>query len=358
MQAVGIEPGFWKGRRVFLTGHTGFIGGWVSLWLQRLGADLTGYALDPPTRPSLFEAAAVGDPMRSIIGDIRDIPHLSAAIRDCDPEVVIHLAAQPLVREAYDNPIDTLAVNVMGTANLLQAMRGLEYLKSAVIMTTDKVYENVEWDHGYREDDRLGGREPYGVSKACAELVTDAFRASYFADKSAPMMATVRAGNVIGGGDWAADRLLPDAMRAFAAEKPLFIRNPASVRPWQHVLDPAAGILMLAERLADGDPSAAQGWNFGPPEEDTLPVSEIADEATRLWGKSAHWKTEGTSTGPYEAKLLSLNSGLARTRLGWRRRWSVKRALAASVEWYKAELAGNDMREFSMQQIAAYQGAN
>ncbi len=360
MQTDGIARSFWNGRRVFVTGHTGFLGGWLCAWLNALGAETAGFALAPPTRPSFFESAGIGDVVHSVIGDIRDAPALTREVCRFDPEIVIHLAAQPLVRRAHADPIETFSTNVMGTANLLQALRDAPSVTAAVIMTTDKVYENQEWLWGYREEDRLGGREPYGCSKACAEHVVDAFRMSYFADaRPRTGIATVRAGNVIGGGDWAEDRLVPDSIRAFNAGETLHIRNPDAIRPWQHVLDPINGILMLAERLS-ADPDDWQGaWNLGPAEGDFHPVSEVADAMVRLWGDGARW-TGGAGNGgaPYEARLLTLNPSKAAIKLGWRRRWPFERALAATVEWYKAHAAGANLHDLSWRQIAAFEGAN
>lgn len=364
MQAVGIDPGFWRDRRVLVTGHTGFMGGWLCLWLTRLGARVAGYSLAPPTRPNLFEALDLADDMDSLIADIRDAERVNAALSEFDPEIVVHLAAQPLVGEARRRPVDTYAINVMGTVNLLQAMRNAPALRAAVIVTTDKVYDNREWPWGYRETDRIGGREAYGSSKACAELVVQAFRSSYFApqtDRDGPAVgiATARAGNIIGGGDWAADRLVPDAVRAFAANKTLILRNPEALRPWQHVLDPVRGYLMLAERLHEAADLWHGPWNFGPAEGDTCAVSTVADEMARMWGRGAAWSAEqAAGAKPYEARLLSLNSAKAAGALNWAPRWNIARAVAASVEWYKAHLAENDMREISFQQIDAMQGAN
>lgn len=354
-QAIGVNPEFWRGRRVFVTGHSGFFGGWLCLWLSKLGADVTGFSLAPPTRPSLFEAIGLGNDLWSITGDVRKSNMLSAAMRECDPEFVFHLAAQPLVRQAHAAPVDTFSTNVMGTVNVLQAMRCCENIAAAIVFTTDKVYENLETGANFAEDDRLGGLEPYSASKACAELVTNAYRHSYF--RNATPIATVRAGNIIGGGDWSADRLLPDAVRAFAADKALRIRNPFAVRPWQHALDPARGLLMLAERLVK-DPEAPLAMNFGPPDESAVPVGQLVDKLTGLWGNGAAWISEADENAPYEAQLLNLDSSLARDVLGWSTSWSLDRALKATIEWYQAFLARKDVRELSLSQIAAMEGAN
>ncbi len=364
MQAVGIDPDFWRGRRVFVTGHTGFMGGWLCLWLNRLGARVAGYSLAPPTRPSIFETLKLAGDMESITADVRDLERLSAAIGDFNPEVVMHLAAQPLVGRARERPVDTFETNVMGTVNLMQAMRSAGTLRAALIITTDKVYDNREWPWGYRETDGLGGGEPYGSSKACAELVVEAFKHSYFAPQpgsaETPVgIATVRAGNIVGGGDWAGNRLIPDAVRAFAAKRPLVLRNPDALRPWQHVLDPLRGYLALAERLFEAPGDWQGAWNFGPSEADACTVSAVADEMVRLWGNGASWAEEMSEEGkPYEAKLLSLNSSKAGAALKWAPVWDIGRTLAATLDWYKAHLAQNDMRAFSFQQIAVMEGTN
>ncbi len=350
-----MTPEFWRGRRVFVTGHSGFFGGWLCLWLSRLGAEVTGFSLAPPTRPNLFEAIGLGEDIWSITGDIRKSNVLSAAMRESDPSLVIHLAAQPLVRLAHDAPVDTFSTNVMGTVNVLQAMRGCDNVEAAIVFTTDKVYENLETGAAYQEDDRLGGREPYGASKACAEFVTQAYRASYF--DNGPMVATVRAGNIIGGGDWAADRLIPDAVRAFAAGKALHIRNPHAIRPWQHALDPARGLLVLAEKLVAGADTPL-ALNLGPSNEAASTVGSIADAMVRMWGNGAAWTTESAADAPYEARLLNLDSTLARDCIGWAPAWSLDRALKATVEWYQAFLARKDMRALSLSQISAMEGAN
>lgn len=356
MQTVGIDPAHWRGRRVFVTGHTGFFGGWLSLWLARLGAEVTGYALAPPTEPNFFDSVGLGGLVRSVVADIRDGERLGAEISAFAPQTVFHLAAQPLVRQARAAPVETFAVNVMGTVNLLDALRHGPALEAAIVVTTDKVYDNVEWHWGYRENDALGAREPYGGSKACAELVTDAYRRCYL-DRAG--VATIRAGNIIGGGDWAEDRLIPDAMRAFSQAEPLHIRNPDAVRPWQHVLDPGCGILALAERVAAAPEEWSGAWNFGPPETDSRAVSDVVTSLAALWGDDAQWAaTPRRDCAPYEARLLTVNSMKALASLGWRPRWSLERTLAATVEWYRAHIHGDDMHKMSMAQIAAYEGAN
>jgi len=361
MPSNRIDPGFWKGRRVFVTGHTGFMGGWLCLWLSRLGADISGYALSPPTEPSLFAATALGERMGSVIADIRDLERLTTAMNDFAPEIVLHLAAQPLVGTAHREPVETFDTNVMGTVHVLQAIRTTPSVTGALIVTTDKVYENQEWAWGYRESDPLGGHEPYGASKACAELAVNAFRQSYFSDGRGIGVATIRAGNIIGGGDWALNRLIPDAVRAFSAGNPLILRHPGATRPWQHVLDPLRGYLMLAQRLTEDPGHWAGPWNFGPAEDDAVPVSVIAEELTRLWGEGARWRCDEPppiADSAKESQQLVLSSSQAMKRLDWRPVWRIHRALSASVEWYKAHLAQRDMYGFSMQQISLVEGSN
>ncbi len=351
MPAVGVTGAFWRGRRVFVTGHTGFMGGWLCTWLARMGAEVHGYALPAPTQPSFYESVGLCGAVRSTIADVRDLERLCTALRQSQADIVFHLAAQPLVRQAYANPVETYAVNVMGTVHLLEAMRRAGTAQAAVIVTTDKVYENQEWPWGYREADALGGREPYGNSKACAELAVDAYRRSFFADGDAPGIATVRAGNIIGGGDWAVDRLVPDAIRAFSAGKPLEIRHPHAVRPWQHVLDPVRGFLMLAERLAEAPKTFSSAWNFGPPEDDARAVGWIADRVAHHWGTGVAWHST-PSTGPHEARLLMLNSAKAKTELGWTCRWDADTAIRHTVEWYRLFYDAGDVRELTDRQIA------
>jgi CDP-glucose 4,6-dehydratase len=345
-----------------VTGHTGFLGGWLGLWLIRLGATVTGYARAPSTTPNLFETVCLEDDLDSIIGDVREPETLAAAVQRSRPEVVFHLAAQPIVRHAFADPVETYETNVLGTVYLLEALRGAPTPRAIVAVTTDKVYENREWMWGYRENDRLGGREPYGTSKACAELVADAYRCSYFANTNGTPetaragLATARAGNIIGGGDWAPDRLLPDAIRAFGEARALAIRNPRATRPWQHVLEPVRGLLMLAERLFDAPPEWDGAWNFGPRPADVRPVAWVADEIARLWGDSACWQATG-GDHPYEAGLLAVDSSKAQAVLGWSPVWPVEKALSHSVEWYRAHRSNADMRALSLAQIEAFEGA-
>lgn len=351
-----MTPRFWQGKRVLVTGHTGFKGSWLSLWLHRMGAQVQGYSLDVPTRPSLFEAARVAEAVRHQTADVRDAAALLETMRAFAPEVVFHLAAQSLVRPSYENPVETYATNVMGTVHVLEAVRSAPSARAVVIVTSDKCYENLELARGYAETDRMGGRDPYSNSKGCAELVTAAYRSSFFdpARQGAHRagVASARAGNVIGGGDWSRDRLVPDVYRAVAANAPVRIRNPKAVRPWQHVLEPVAGYLLLAERLWEG-PQAAQGWNFGPPDEDARPVAEVMDRLRQLW-EGMRWELD-RGAHPHEAMLLRLDCAKARRELGWKPRLRLDDALAWTVEWYKAFLNGGDMRRVSAEQIARYQ---
>jgi CDP-glucose 4,6-dehydratase len=354
---MSLDRSFWKGRKVFVTGHTGFKGGWLSLWLDLLGAEMTGYALDPPTQPNLFEQARVGKAVRSIQGDIRDLSRLKNAIFECTPEIVIHMAAQTVVRRGYEDPIETYSSNVMGTVNLLEAIRQLKRPCAVVNVTSDKCYENREWTWGYRENEPMGGRDPYSNSKGCAELVTSAYRESYFSPESFShhgiAVASARAGNAIGGGDWTSDQLIPDLMRAFLAGRSCLIRNPASYRPWQFVLEPLRGYLMLAERLLQDGPRFACAWNFGPIDSDAKPVSWIADELVRSWGE-ASW-TQDQASHPHEAHALKLDASRARTLLGWSPALTLKPALKWIVEWYRAFQSGADMLLITRNQIEKYQ---
>jgi CDP-glucose 4,6-dehydratase len=349
---VGVTKEFWNGRRVFLTGHTGFKGSWLLLMLKELGAEVTGFALPPPTSPSLFDLLGLENTCRHMIGDIRDLSALDSAIVEARPEVVIHMAAQPLVRASYDQPVETYATNVMGTVHVLDACRRAPEVKSIVVVTTDKCYENLGWTWGYRENDRLGGADPYSNSKAACELVVDSYRRSFFAAGAA--VGSARAGNVIGGGDFAVDRLLPDAAKAFMAGEPLSIRNPLSVRPWQHVIEPLSGYLLLAERLYE-DRSFADGWNFGPRTEESATVREVAECFAGIWGGGARWEQD-PSEHPHEASTLKLDSTKARLQLGWSPRLTVDQAVRLTADWYLAFQAGDDMRGFTERQIAAYLG--
>lgn len=348
----------WSGRRVLVTGHTGFKGSWLSLWLQKLGSNLCGIALEPPTKVNLFHDAKVERGMRSAIGDIRNISLLKETFADHRPEIVFHLAAQPLVRSSYEDPLGTYSTNVMGTANVLEAARNTDSVRAVVVITTDKCYENREWDWPYRETDRLGGYDPYSNSKACAELVVSAYRNSFFNprqyERHGVAIASVRAGNVIGGGDWAEDRLVPDIIRAFMDERPVRIRNPRSIRPWQHVLDPLQGYLTVAESLCEDGAASGEAWNFGPDQSDAQPVEWIVRKLTELWGMGAQWKQE-EGVQPHEAQNLKLDWSKAAARLGWRPELRLKDALAMTVAWYQAKLQGRDMHEFTSAQIEGYE---
>jgi CDP-glucose 4,6-dehydratase len=344
---------FWLNKKVFITGHTGFKGSWLSLWLQELGADVTGYALPPPTNPSLFELASVNKGMRSLEGDIRDFASLDRALKSATPEVVLHLAAQPLVRESYRSPLETYATNVMGTAHLLEAIRTTPSVRSTVIVTTDKCYENREWAWGYRENEAMGGHDPYSSSKGCVELVTSAYRKSFFGASDSARIASARAGNVIGGGDFAADRLIPDIVRAITENKTLEIRNPESTRPWQHVLEPLSGYLKLAEVLfADDGARYADGWNFGPLDKDAWSVRDVVNEfLSRGAFKGMPMKMNQEPSGPHEATWLKLDISKAKHFLGWEPRLQLKEGLAWTAEWYEAWRKKADMRAMTLAQI-------
>ena len=354
-----MNPSGWHDRPVLVTGHTGFKGSWLTLWLHRLGARVHGYALGPPTEPSLFEATAVASLLAADVrADLADLIRLNAAFREAQPEVVFHLAAQPLVREGYRDPLGTLASNVIGTAHLLEAVRATPSVRAVVLITTDKVYENREWEYPYREIDPLGGHDPYSASKAAAEIVAASYRSSFFGNDAGhpARVATARAGNVIGGGDWAADRLVPDCLRAFAAGEAVRLRYPAAVRPWQHVLEPLAGYLLLAEQLLGIDGARfARAWNFGPDVHGDAGVGEVAAVTARCWGKDARVEHLPSPENPHEAGLLRLDSSRARSELGWRPRWSMQRALNQTVAWHRAWLRGADMAACSLGQIQDYE---
>jgi CDP-glucose 4,6-dehydratase len=348
-----MSPGFWHGKRVFVTGHTGFKGSWLCLWLNAMRAEVYGFALEPPTDPSLFAVARVDEAIVDHrLGDIRNSAALTAALVAAKPEIVFHLAAQSLVRDSYQQPVDTYATNVMGTVNLLEALRTTPSVHTVVNVTTDKCYQNNEWPWGYRESESLGGKDPYSSSKACSELVTAAYRASFLQSQGVAV-ASARAGNVIGGGDWARDRLLPDFLRALDAGEILKIRSPEATRPWQHVLEPLAGYLSLAEHLAEQPDAFAEAWNFGPAEDDTRPVRWIVERlVARMPG--AHWTTD-EAPQPHEAGALRLDSSKARSRLGWQPRWSLDTALDKTLDWHVARREGTDMQDFSLAQIDSYQ---
>jgi len=353
VKKIKVDPHFWSGKRVFLTGHTGFKGGWLSLWLSSMGAKVTGYALDSCTNPNLYGALGADKLVHcSHIADIRDLSKLQKAMTAAQPELVIHMAAQPLVRYSYANPVETYATNVMGTVNVLESMRKTDSVRAAVVVTTDKCYENKEWVWGYRENDPMGGHDPYSSSKGCAELVTAAYQKSFFTNSS-PHIASARAGNVIGGGDWSEDRLLPDAIRAFEASQSLMIRNPMATRPWQHVLEPLSGYLLLAQALYEKGSSFSGAWNFGPSDEDNRTVKEVIDLLISKWGSGPAWEVEN-SQQLHEANLLKLDCSKAYAQLNWAPRWGLELAISKIVEWQKAFQAKKDMREFSLTQINEY----
>ncbi|MDE9550837.1 CDP-glucose 4,6-dehydratase [Xenorhabdus bovienii] len=355
-----IDANFWSRKRVFLTGHTGFKGGWLSLWLEEMGATVRGYSLPAPTEPSLFETASVYKGLLSEEGDIRDFFHLREAIADFKPEIVFHMAAQPLVRFSYDNPVETYSTNVMGTVYLLESIKQVGGVKVVVNITSDKCYENREWAWGYRENEAMGGYDPYSNSKGCAELVASAYRSSFFNPKDyvhhGVALASVRAGNVIGGGDWAKDRLIPDILRSFQTNEPVVIRNPHSIRPWQHVLEPLSGYLLLAQHLYKNGCAFAEGWNFGPNDNDAKPVQFIVETMVQLWGESATWQLDGTEH-PHEAHYLKLDCSKAKMRMDWHPRWNLVNTLERIVNWHKTWLAGEDMHETSLREIRDYMAA-
>ena len=358
VEGLGVNPAFWAGKRILLTGHTGFKGSWLSLWLQSMGAQVTGYALAPPTTPSLFDAAHVMQGMTSVLGDVRDLSAVQRAFTQHRPQIVIHMAAQSLVRHSYQDPVTTYGTNVMGTVHVLEAIRTTGGVKAVVNVTTDKCYENREWVWGYRENDSLGGHDPYSNSKGCAELVSAGYRSSYFnVDTHAQhgvSLATARAGNVIGGGDWAPDRLIPDLLAAFEQDKPATIRNPNAVRPWQHVLEPLRGYLTLAERLYVNGPAYAQAWNFGPRDDDAKTVGWIARQMAGLWGEGAQCQTDAGSH-PHEAAHLKLDISKARSQLDWQPALSLTDALKLTIEWARQRQQGRDIQHLTLAQIQTYQ---
>lgn len=345
-----IDAAFWRGRPVFLTGHTGFKGAWLSLLLSRVGAEVHGFGLAPEHDNGLFRVAEIEALTRHEIGDIRDLDALRSAMTRARASIVIHMAAQSLVRRSYVEPVETYATNVMGTVNVLEALRTTPGVEAAIIVTSDKCYENTGTSRPYTEEDRFGGHDPYSNSKGCAELVTDAYRRSFFSAPAACPVASARAGNVIGGGDWAQDRLVPDVMRAFMKGRPLVIRNPHSIRPWQHALDPLVGYLTLAQRLAAEGTRYAQGWNFGPDAESEVPVEVLVAQLASLWGGGARWHEAG-GEHPHEAAILRLDCKKAKTGLGWRPVLGLDGALRYTVEWYTAYRDGGDMRVVTGRQI-------
>lgn len=354
-----VDPFFWRGKNVFLTGHTGFKGGWLALWLSSMGAKVTGYALAPNTRPNLFEVAQVQALLdNSHIADIRDLTSLQKAMSQAQPEIVIHMAAQPLVRYSYSNPVETYATNVMGTVHVLESIRNLKSVRAAVVVTTDKCYENKEWPWGYREDEPMGGYDPYSNSKGCAELVASAYRQSYFPPDQYNLhgvgIASARAGNVIGGGDWSVDRLIPDAIKAFEAHQPLMIRNPLATRPWQHVLEPLSGYLVLAQALYREGANFDGAWNFGPKDDDARSVQEVVNLLIENWHSPASWRQD-VAAQPHEAHSLKLDCSKARQYLGWVPKWNLEQAVEKIGLWQEAYQQRGNMQEFSFQQISTYQ---
>ena len=352
-----INKEFWRNKRVLITGHTGFKGSWLSLILHNLGSDVHGYALEPPTDPSLFKEAGISNLVSSNIGDIRNFDNLLRVVGSVSPEIVIHMAAQPLVRVSYENPVDTYSINVMGTVNLLEASRLTPGIKAIVNITSDKCYENREWHWGYRENEPMGGYDPYSNSKGCSELVTAAYRNSFFNPKQysshGVALASARAGNVIGGGDWAEDRLIPDFIRAISRGQEVRIRSPYSIRPWQHVLEPLTGYLMLAERLYIEGPGFAEAWNFGPDDRDTKNVEWIAKKFFDIWGEGVNYCID-KNPHPHEANYLKLDCYKAKSELGWFPKWNILTALESIVTWHKEYLKGSKVREITEKQISAY----
>ena len=352
-----IDRQFWRGKSIFLTGHTGFKGGWLSTWLLEMESNVYGYALAPNTTPSFYELTRLDDRLHSTIGDVRDLERLRRCVEDAKPEILFHLAAQPLVRRSYAQPLETFTINVIGTANVLEVARHVPSIKAIVVVTTDKCYAEAASSNGYRETDRIGGRDPYSASKACAELVAQSYRHSYYENGAAPVaMATARAGNVIGGGDWSEDRIVADAVRAFSSGHPLRVRNPSSVRPWQHVMEPLAGYLMLAERLYRDGSDFAGAWNFGPSDMEKVSVSRLADCLTRAWGDDARWEPQLSEGQVREANVLRLDSSKARQHLAWRSRLSFDDSVRLAIEWYRRALSPSraNMYRETCTQIRAY----
>ncbi len=348
---------FWNGKKVLITGHTGFKGSWLAFWLNSLGAEVGGYALAPEDSPNLFENLDLANQIDSTIGDVCDLPHFEKTLQTFQPQIVFHLAAQSLVRRSYRQPIETYQTNVIGTVNILDAIRRADFVKSVVVITTDKVYENNEWHWAYRENERLGGFDPYSNSKACAELAVAAYRNSFFAEKSDCLIATARAGNVIGGGDWSEDRLLPDVFRSLIFGNALEIRNPHSIRPWQHVLEPLSGYLRLAEKLYAGEKSFAEAWNFGPSEEDSKPVGWILEKIKIIWNEPVNWKI-GTEKQPHEARLLKLDSTKAKHELNWLPKLNLNEAVKLTAEWYRGFKDKKDLAQLTAEQIKSYENAD
>ncbi|MDP4099364.1 CDP-glucose 4,6-dehydratase [Paenibacillus sp. P96] len=361
---MAVSSSFWNGKKVLITGHTGFKGSWLTLWLHHMGAEVTGYALEPKGEPNLFTEAGVGDICLSVTGDVRNRGHLLETMLTAEPDIVIHMAAQPLVQYSYEYPVETFEVNVMGTVNVLEAVRQASELngklRAVLNVTTDKCYENQEWVWGYREHDRLGGYDPYSNSKACSEMVTAAYRSSYFNPDTypapLPVVATARAGNVIGGGDWSDNRIVPDCVRALTGDDPLMLRNPAAIRPWQHVLEPLSGYLQLVQSMVTHGNTYGGAWNFGPNEDNERNVEWLVREMGRLWGKDNFYQVD-TEAAPHEALNLKLDSAKAKRHLGWSPRWDTLTGLKYTVEWYQAYQRHENMRQACVDQIEAYMAA-
>ena len=348
-----VNPQFWKGKKVFLTGHTGFKGSWLSMWLQFMGAEIKGFSLVPKTSPALFSEANIARTLESVVGDIRNRDIVLESMRQFNPDIVIHMAAQPLVRVSYREPIDTYSTNIMGTIHVLEASRYCSNLRAVVNVTTDKCYANNEWVWGYREDDPMGGFDPYSSSKACSELVTNAYRSS-FLQKNGIAVATARAGNVIGGGDWSEDRLIPDIFNAFENNQPVIIRNPKATRPWQHVLEPLSGYLVLAERLYNDGQIFAEAWNFGPNDQDVQTVQWIVEKMTLDWNHQENSKIESTAQ-PHEANYLKLDISKAKNKLGWEPSWDLAIAIEKIIKWHQSWLSGVNTQALCIEQIKEFQ---
>ena len=349
-----LNRNFWKNKKVFITGHTGFKGSWLSLWLQDSGATLKGYSLPPNTNPNLFNAASVSNGMESVFGDIRNLENLSKCMKSFAPDIVIHMAAQPLVKFSYQNPLETYSTNIMGTVNLFESVRSTSSVRVVINVTTDKCYENKEWVWAYRENEAMGGHDPYSSSKGCSELITTAYRNSFFNFSGAAAIASVRAGNIIGGGDWAKDRLIPDIFRSFEKKEPVLVRNPSAIRPWQHVLEPLSGYLLLAEKLYNDSEGYSGGWNFGPNEDDVKSVSEIVEYMVSSWGRGISWKHDKTEH-PHEAILLRLEIAKAKNLLNWKPRWRLKETLDLILEWQREFLNGCDTKKITLKQIYQFE---
>ena len=348
-----VNPDFWTGKKVYMTGHTGFKGSWLSLWLLGMGVKVKGFSLQPNTNPALFTSINIGKSMESEIGDIRNLEQLTRSIITFNPDILIHMAAQPLVRFSYKEPVETYTTNVIGTVNVLEAARKCSNLKAIVCVTTDKCYENKEWEWGYRENEAMGGHDPYSSSKGCAELVISAYRRSFFSSNNTASLASARAGNVIGGGDWSEDRLIPDILRSFEKSEPVLIRNPLSTRPWQHVLEPLSGYLVLSQELFLNGDEFAEGWNFGPKDEDCKSVKWILDQLVNYWGTNASW-TLDKNNNPHEAGFLKLDCSKALNRLNWSPRWNLQSTLKSIVDWHQIYMDGGDLKKQCLKEINNY----